>query len=203
MESGMPETRSDRTLEEWQKMPPLSWAKALLVVFVFICVCLAVFFFALAFSSSKSPLIVDMALLALLGALVLFDARSKVLPDIFTFSLIVFGVVWNFLQHNEVLMPVVGAFIGYTVFYAISAIWKSRTGDTGLGLGDAKLLAGGGALLGPFYLPYIVLLSSGLALMSVFFTLPLRQSKERVTIIAFGPYICLAVWTFWKFNILP
>ena len=192
------EVLRDETLEQWRVLPPLSWSKTIGIALFFIGVGVTV---RLLFSERGDPpvnLAVDLFLLMLLTLLVVSDVRHKILPDSLTLSLCFFGAAWNAAQNEQLLMPIVGAVIGFGIFYVIGAAWKARTGNTGLGLGDAKLLAGAGALLGPLSLPYIIMVSSGLA---VIFTLGnrigVRSEKPDSQLVVFGPFICAAIWFFW------
>lgn len=142
-------------------------------------------------------------LLALLTALTIFDFRQGILPDVFTFSLIGFGVFWNYWQFGAILEPVTGAIIGFAIFWLFDLIWRRRTGSSGLGRGDAKLLAGGGALLGPLHIPALMLIASAGALIAasmerVFLFKTMRSAETSPKqLIAFGPYICAAIWLIW------
>ena len=63
------------------------------------------------------------------------------------------------------------------------------TGEDGLGLGDAKLLAAAGAWLGWRDLPVLIVLAAVSALV---FALAMRTRK-----IPFGPWLAAVFWVLW------
>jgi len=65
----------------------------------------------------------------------------------------------------------IGAALGYSVFVAIAFAFKKLRGVDGLGRGDAKLLAAGGAWVTWSGLPQIVLIAS---LLGIAFALAAR-----------------------------
>ena len=72
--------------------------------------------------------------------------------------MIILGVFQAYLLPSEITASIIGAVIGYLVFFAIEIAYKKFRKIDGLGRGDAKLLAAGGAWCGWMGLPYIVLL---------------------------------------------
>jgi leader peptidase (prepilin peptidase) / N-methyltransferase len=68
-------------------------------------------------------------------------------------------------------------------------------GEEGLGLGDAKLFAAGGAWLGWQALPPVLLVSAASALLYVVMERVIRRSDERR--IAFGPWLSAGIWIVW------
>jgi leader peptidase (prepilin peptidase)/N-methyltransferase len=83
-----------------------------------------------------------------------------------------------------------GAVVAYALFAAIGAVHFRRRGSEGLGLGDAKLFAAGGAWLGWQALPLLLLVASlgGLA-----FALTLGRGRA----LAFGPWLALGIALLW------
>ncbi len=65
-------------------------------------------------------------------------------------------------------------------------------GRVGLGLGDAKLLAAGGAWLGVALLPDVLLVS---ALAGLCWAVGRRRSR-----IAFGPFLAGGIWVVWLYQ---
>lgn len=85
-----------------------------------------------------------------------------------------------------------GCLLGFALFWAVGQYYFWRTGQEGLGLGDAKLFAASGAWLGPAALPYVLLIA---ALGGLVF---LRMRKNAVRReIAFGPWLALGFWLVW------
>lgn len=135
-------------------------------------------------------------LAALLLALSVIDLKTFRLPNVLTFSLIGTGLAeaWLFQGgfasgfYNRLL----GAAIGYGAFFLIERSYKALRGKDGLGRGDAKLLAGGGAWCGWMGLPFIVLIGSGMGLVAALF-----PSVRKSGIIPFGPFLAIGILSVW------
>lgn len=140
----------------------------------------------------------------LLGGLLIslsyIDLKYFRLPNVFTFALIAAGLAHAYLLNLPLIDHLIGAAIGYLAFVAIEQSFLKLRGYPGLGRGDAKLLAGGGAWVGWLGLPYIVLLSS-LAGLSVMFIGLLfgrfKQSDLKKAAIPFGPFLSAAIALTW------
>lgn len=137
-----------------------------------------------------------------IGALVLYpwlwrlavlDAATFRLPDRLTLPLVAAGFVWSTMtQTGWPWDPLLGALVGYAVFALIGWGFFRWRGVEGLGLGDAKLLAAGGAWTGLTTLPSIVLVAALGAL-----GMALAKGADRSARIAFGPWIALAIGICW------
>jgi len=103
-------------------------------------------------------IISGLALLAVLLLLSWTDIKSYRLPDKLTFSLMGLGLIEGFIS-NILTERLIGMAIGYLVFVGIEYSFKALRGKDGLGRGDAKLLAAGGAWCGWMGLPFIVLIA--------------------------------------------
>jgi leader peptidase (prepilin peptidase)/N-methyltransferase len=100
-------------------------------------------------------------------ALAVIDARHTLLPDVLTLPLIPVGllVIWM-AEPAQLSHHAIGAVVGFAVFAAIAWAYRRIRGRDGLGLGDAKLLAAGGAWAGWMGLASIVVWASVLALIA-------------------------------------
>ena len=136
----------------------------------------------------------------LLISLSYIDLKQFRLPNALTFPLIAAGFGQAYLLGLPLQDHIIGAALGYLAFVAIEQGFLKLRGYPGVGRGDAKLLAGGGAWIGWFGLPYIVLLSS-LAGLSVMFIGLLfggfKQGELKKTAIPFGPFLSLAIALTW------
>ncbi|WP_417498210.1 prepilin peptidase [Maricaulis sp.] len=133
-----------------------------------------------------------------LAALSLIDARTQRLPDIFTLPLILAGIAVNGLIFSAPWAAIAGAAIGYGALVALELAYKRLRGRDGLGRGDAKLLAAGGAWCGPWLLPMILLAGSVSALLYVGLLALIRQrAPDPNQPLPFGPWLALGIALCW------
>ncbi|HWK71437.1 MAG TPA: A24 family peptidase [Burkholderiaceae bacterium] len=125
-------------------------------------------------------------------ALAWIDAETGFLPDLLTIPLLWLGLLVNLGGTFSLLADaVVGAAAGYLAFWLIGVIFLLMTGRQGMGHGDFKLLAALGAWLGWTPLPWIVLISSSLALAIVLLRRIMGGMKTGEPF-GFGPYLAIA-----------
>ena len=132
-----------------------------------------------------------LCLFGVLTALAAIDFRTFILPNILTLPLIVIGLGFSYWQ-SALTSGVIGAVIGYTGFVALELVYKKVRGKHGLGRGDAKLLAAGGAWCGWYGLPFIILIASASGLVHA-----LLQRKSEAPILPFGPHLALGIFLTW------
>lgn len=106
-----------------------------------------------------ATLLVALVLWVLL-ALVASDLQWFRLPDVLTGALLALALVWAGIWGAGLIPALVGAALGSGSFAALRWGYRAVRGRAGLGLGDVKLMAGLGALLGPWDLPLMVLLAA-------------------------------------------
>ena len=88
------------------------------------------------------------------------DIRYRWIPDFLSLSLLIFGLMIN--THNlftEFYLAIAGALVGYLFLLIIHILYRITFKQPGIGLGDAKLLAAIGAIVGLKSLPAIVLIA--------------------------------------------
>ena len=118
-----------------------------------------------------------------LGSIVLVDMAKGLIPDLLTVLPMAVLLVWNGL-HGPWLPMLVGAAVPFAAFALSAAFSKGR----GMGWGDAKLAAFGGAILG--LAPSLI----AFALASLVAVMVAMIAKRAVTEpIAFGPYMVAAI----------
>ncbi|HJS85428.1 MAG TPA: prepilin peptidase, partial [Acetobacteraceae bacterium] len=90
-------------------------------------------------------------------ALAWIDWEWLRLPDALTLPLVVAGLVatW-FLDRAAIADHAAAALAGYAALRGINALYRRARGRDGLGAGDAKLLAAGGAWVGLAALPWLL-----------------------------------------------
>ncbi len=125
-------------------------------------------------------------------ALALIDRRAFLLPDVLTLPLLALGLAATAVLDTEALPAhLAGAGLGWLAFTLLAAGYRALRGREGLGGGDAKLLAAGGAWLGWPALPAIMFGAAVLGLAEVLmrrlqhYPLTLNQ-RERISCCSFN-----------------
>lgn len=137
----------------------------------------------------------------LLIALAWIDARERVLPDGIVFAVIVLGLATTgFVAPGQLVAHGVGVIAGFVAFAAIAWTYARLRGRTGLGFGDAKLLAAAGAWVSWQGLPSVVLIAAATALAVASIQALAGRSVDRFTALAFGPYLCVGLWLVWLYG---
>ena len=124
------------------------------------------------------------------------DLKHFIIPDVITFPLMALGFIKSFIPNLDPIFPyyvlsLIGGIFGYGIIWGIIFFYKQVKKKEGMGLGDAKLLAVIGFWFGLDAVPFIIFLSSTIALISVAPDL-IKKSKKMSTQIPFGPYIIAA-----------
>jgi leader peptidase (prepilin peptidase) / N-methyltransferase len=129
-----------------------------------------------------------LALVLLFAALV--DLRTHLIPDIASLGLIAAGLGFSFWQGgaDALLVHSVASAAGLCAFWAVGALYHRWRGVDGLGFGDAKLLAAGGAWCGLDGLAWVVCAG---ALMTLVF------SWRKPGAAAFAPGLAAAIFAVW------
>lgn len=158
---------------------------------------LAVALLTVLLADPAAPLLIGTALLGwILLTLSWIDARTFRLPDVLTLPLLLAGLGEALLTGDRLtlLSRVLGAIVGWGALTLLGATYRAVRGRAGLGGGDAKLLAAGGAWTGLDALPTVLLVAAliGLALAAV---MALRGKTMTLrTALPFGPCLAGAIW---------
>lgn len=132
----------------------------------------------------------------------LIDAQHFWLPDILTLPLIPAGLLTaRLLLPDHLIDHIIGAAAGFMIFYLISKLYYLCRAQDGLGLGDAKLLAGLGAWVAWPGLPWVIGLAAcgGLGFI-VCHSIVTRRPVRTGARIPFGPFLALAGWLTWLYS---
>ena len=133
------------------------------------------------------------------------DFRTFLLPDYLTLPLIALGLIANYAGWIHWTTPssaLVGAAIGWGSIYTLNWVYRKLKGIDGIGMGDAKLLAGLGAFLGWDLLPYILIMASSTGLIGGYLWLKIHR-QDHAQAFPFGPFIALGgiimvLWVLFK-----
>ena len=143
-----------------------------------------------------------------LSFLIIFfiDLEHFIIPNEITFPLMIIGFLKSFDPNLNYIFPdyinsLIGGILGYMVIFSIIYFYKQIRKKEGMGLGDAKLFAVIGFWFGWISIPFVIFLSSIIALLSVIPDL-IKNSKKMTTQIPFGPYIIIGtlVYLFFENN---
>ncbi len=128
------------------------------------------------------------------------DLKHYIIPNSITFPMMALGFVKSFDPNLNSMFPnyinsLIGGIFGYGIIWSIIYFYKQIRKKEGMGLGDAKLFAVIGFWFGWISIPFIIFLSSVIALISVIPEL-LKKSKNLKSQIPFGPHIIIATLIF-------
>jgi leader peptidase (prepilin peptidase)/N-methyltransferase len=124
-------------------------------------------------------------------ALAWIDLRTLLLPDALTLPLLLAGlaVTWA-LDPDALADHAAAALLAWAALALLATLYRRLRGRDGLGGGDAKLLAAGGAWLGLAALPWVIVLA---AITTLLASLP-RRGLARDTAVPFGPGLAMVIW---------
>jgi leader peptidase (prepilin peptidase)/N-methyltransferase len=135
-----------------------------------------------------------LALTWTLIALTFIDLDHQLLPDVITLPVLWLGLGLNVVSlFTTPSAAILGAIAGYLFLWVVFQGFRLATGKEGMGYGDFKLYALGGAWLGWSALPVIILLASFVGALVGLVFIVFRGHDRRVPI-PFGPYLCAAIW---------
>lgn len=144
--------------------------------------------------SIEITLLVTTALIVCLTYLAYIDLHSFRLPDLITLPLIATGIGFNALSELRFTSPqsaLLGACLAYLFIWSLNTAYRFFKNQHGIGMGDAKLLAGLGAWLGWHALPSILLLASLSGLVGGIVWLKLNKQGHQNPF-PFGPFLAFA-----------
>lgn len=132
------------------------------------------------------------------------DLKHFIIPDVITYPMMVLGFLKSFDPNLNEIFPnyifsLIGGIFGYGIIWSIIYFYKQVKKKDGMGLGDAKLLAVIGFWFGLDAIPFIIFLSSTIALLSVVPDL-IKKTKKLSTQIPFGPFIIIGNLIFLVFE---
>ena len=142
--------------------------------------------------------IIFLSTLSLIYIIIFFiDLENFIIPDSLSFSVMTIALLKNFLPNfntsfiHEINQSIIGGMIGYLSIWLIIYLYKVIKKIEGMGVGDAKLMAGIGLLFGWQSVPFVLFVS---AILGLIFVLPslLNKQKNMRSEIPFGPFIITA-----------
>jgi len=128
-------------------------------------------------------------------SLACIDFEHYLLPDVLTLSLLVSGLLLSAAQLLPITfeMSLFGAFVAFTLFLVINALYKYFFKIEGLGQGDVKYFSAIGSWFGLENLPHVLWVASLSALICVALLSILRAKRIQLRHkIPFGIFLSLA-----------
>ena len=167
---------------------------------------ISIFSFLLIYYFFGVSLTTILLIILFLSFIVIFfiDLKHYIIPDILTFPMMVLGFVKSFDPNLNPIFPnyinsLIGGLFGYGIIWLLILFYKKIRNKEGMGLGDAKILAVVGFWFGWVSIPFVIFLSSTIALIVVIPDL-LKKKKKLTSQIPFGPYIIIATIIFIVFK---
>jgi leader peptidase (prepilin peptidase) / N-methyltransferase len=137
----------------------------------------------------------------LLLALAVTDYETFLLPDALTYAAIVMGLGIAAVTESGALVDrILGALSGFICFALTTVLYRRLRGRDGLGLGDAKLLAGIGAWVSWEGLPSVVLIGAVSALLFVAVMMRRQPGFSGEMRIPFGTFLAIGGWIVWLYG---
>ena len=150
--------------------------------------------------------IIFLSILSLILIIIFFiDLENFIIPDTLNFSIMGLALFKNFLPNfntsliHEINQSIIGGMVGYISIWLIIYLYKTFKKIDGMGLGDAKLMAGIGLLFGWQSIPFVLFVSSILGLIFVVPSL-IKKQKNMRTEIPFGPFIIIACLVYFAYG---
>ena len=158
---------------------------------------LSILFFTIIYFLYGITLTTLLLIILSLSFIIIFfiDLKHFIIPNEITFSMMVLGFIKSFDPNLNSLFPnyinsLIGGLLGYGIIWSIIFFYKQLRKKEGMGLGDAKLFAVIGFWFGWIAIPFVIFISSVVALFSVIPSL-IKKSKNMSSQIPFGPFIIL------------
>ncbi len=123
----------------------------------------------------------DLPFLAILISVTFIDLEHRLIPDKLSLGGLILGLVTSFFTPGlGIVSALIGAGVGFGFFYAVAWFYVWRTGQSGLGGGDIKLLAMLGSFIGVFGVLTTILMSSVLGSIMGLIWAWSQKSKDAV-----------------------
>ena len=131
----------------------------------------------------------------------ILDGEHFWLPDRLTIPLGLFGLIAAaFIDSEYWIDHAIGAAAGFLVLTLIALLYRRLRKREGLGGGDPRLLAAGGAWVGWIGLPSVLVWASAAALAAVAIAAMRGRGVSLAQRIPLGVYLALGIWLTWLYG---
>ncbi len=131
---------------------------------------------------------------AVLVALIVVDLRRQLLPDPLVLPLLPLGLLQAWLTGGDLVASAAGAAFGGGLLWLVRFTFRRLRGIEGLGLGDVKLMAAGGAWVGMAGVGPVLLIGALATLLAVGIAFLAGRRTGLATRIPFGPGLSAAIF---------
>ncbi len=126
------------------------------------------------------------------------DIDTFLIPDQLSLSLLWAGLFFSLFSFSITpAVAIIGALTGYLILWTVFQLFKLLTGKEGMGYGDFKLLAAGGAWLGYEQLIVVLLVSSLAGLLIAVIQKLMGKVENKIP---FGPYLSIGILVCYVFG---
>ena len=151
---------------------------------------------ALSFTANFLDLILLSSIFYIFIVIFVIDVKYYIIPDSLNFSLILIGILKNFLPatllnlNQDMFQSLIGGAAGYLLIWIIIFLYKKIKNVEAMGLGDAKLLSGLGFIFG---LKSIFVILFTASILGLLYSIPklLKGKSSLKTAIPFGPFLII------------
>lgn len=134
-------------------------------------------------------------LATVLVAVAVADAAYRLIPDGFCVAVLLGGLCTAVvLDRTTLLDRTVAVMVGYIALRTVAQIYYRLRGRDGLGFGDIKLFAAGGAWVQLTGLPSVLVWAGVLGLVVTLAGWARGDRTSGTTELAFGPYLACGIW---------
>ena len=142
--------------------------------------------------------LLTIALIVVLLWIAIVDIKHYVIPNKASIGLILFAILLpKEILNIEIENRLWGIALGFILVLTSNEIFKIWKGTDGIGMGDAKLLAAFGGLLGAYYLPFILLIGSSFGILFFIINHKFNFLYLSMGRIPFGPFLSLGFLLCW------
>ena len=166
-----------------------------------VCGVLSALLLAILADEQTTLLVFTICLFAGLSLVAAADCQSGLIPDIAVIGLAALALIGlAVLKLQSWPLFILGAVLGAGLLWGLRVLYKRMRGVYGLGLGDVKLMAACGGLLGPFYVGYAIALGAAATLfwLMMFKRNALETGQVKIP---FGPGLCFGIGALWVYHI--
>ena len=142
--------------------------------------------------------LLTIAFIVILLWVAIVDIKHYVIPNKVSIGLILFAILLpKEILNIEIENRLWGIALGFILVLTSNEIFKIWKGTDGIGMGDAKLLAAFGGLLGAYYLPFILLIGSSFGIIFFIINHKFHFISLSMGRIPFGPFLSLGFLLCW------